>query len=384
MTTLLEELPRSDIVGGALHPSQTPILFGQSTATEQFLNAFNAGRLHHAWLVTGARGIGKATLTWQIAKFLLTTPDPSEASGLFGAPEPAASLTIDPAHPICSRINAGSEPGVIAIRRTFDEKRKRLRQMITVDEIRKLKSFFNLSATDGGRRIVIVDCAEDMNANAANALLKILEEPPKNAYLFLISHQPAKLLPTIRSRCRELRLKALTPLHVDQALEEAATDMTAVDLNALALLSGGSVGEAVKLMNLNGLDLYQKILDILEALPRLENEKVISISDMFTTPSSSGEFEFFVSLLELSLNRLSLSGAKTEQDVKQSIFNETSVFSRLSPNRQAAIQWAELTQELSARLRRGHAVNLDASALILDTFFQIEACAARTAQSSEA
>ena len=91
MTTLLEELPRSDIVGGALHPSQTPILFGQSTATEQFLNAFNAGRLHHAWLVTGARGIGKATLTWQIAKFLLTTPDPSEESGLFGAPEPAAN-----------------------------------------------------------------------------------------------------------------------------------------------------------------------------------------------------------------------------------------------------------------------------------------------------
>jgi len=160
--------------------------------------------------------------------------------------------------------------------------------------------------------------------------------------------------------------------------------MTDVDLNALAILSGGSVGEAVKLMNLNGLDLYQKILDILEALPRLENEKVISISDRFTTPSSSGEFEFFVSLLELSLNRLSLSGAKTEQDVKQSIFNETSVFSRLCPNRQAAIQWAELTQELSARLRRGHAVNLDASALILDTFFQIEACAARTAQSSEA
>ena len=380
MNTPLGEFPLSDQVEGAPHPKNTSTIFGQQEAIDQFLAAFNARRLHHAWMVTGARGIGKATLTWQIAKFLLATPDPNAGIGLFGGPEAALTLSIDAEHPIARRIRAGSEPGVMCVRRAYDEKRKKFKQMITVDEIRNLKSFFTLSAKDGGQRIVIVDCAEEMNQSAANALLKILEEPPQNAYLFLISHQPARLLPTIRSRCRELRLKQLSPLDMAQSLEAAELEVSDIDLDALAVLAGGSVGEAVKLINLNGLDVFKRILDIFETLPRLNNEKALALSKTFSQSGGSNDFEFFVSLLELVLNRLTLIGTKADGQAGTTLFNEASIFQRLCPNRHAAIQWAELTQELSARLRQGHAVNLDPAALILDTFFQIEACAAKTAQ----
>ena len=380
MNVPLEELPRSDKVEGAPHPSETSTIFGQQEASNQFLTAFNAGRLHHAWMVTGERGIGKATLTWQIAKFLLATPDPIDGEGLFGTPEPVSTLSIDAQHPITRRIRAGSEPGVMSVRRAYDEKRKKFKQMITVDEIRNLKSFFTLSATDGGRRIVIVDCAEAMSQSAANALLKILEEPPQNAYLFLISHQHARLLPTIRSRCRELRLKKLSPFNIAKSLEAAEVDVSGIDPNALAVLAGGSVGAAVKLMNLNGLEVFKKILDVFETLPRLDNEKALALSETFSRSNGPNTFDFFVSLLELILSRLAIIGTKADGQAGPTIFNEATVFQRLCPNRHAAIQWAELTQELSARLRQGHAVNLDPGALILDTFFQIEACAATTAQ----
>ena len=380
MTATLEKLPRSDQLEGVPHPSETSIIFGQQAAINQFLAAFNTGRLHHAWMVTGVRGIGKATLTWQIAKFLLATPDPINGGGLFGLPEPVLTLYIDKEHPIVRRIEAGSEPGLMSVRRAYDEKRKKFKQMITVDEIRNIKSFFTLSATDGGRRVVILDCAEDMNQSAANALLKILEEPPQNAYLLLVSHQPARLLPTIRSRCRELRLKQLTPLDMVRSLEAAEIDVTDIDPNALEVLAGGSVGEAVKLMNLNGMAIFELILDIFETLPRLDNKKVIALSEKFSQNNKADSFEFFVSLLELALNRLALIGTKSDGQAGKTIFNEAAVFRRICPNRHAAIRWAELTQELSARLRHGYAVNLDPAALILDTFFQIEACAAKTAQ----
>ena len=165
-----------------------------------------------------------------------------------------------------------------------------------------------------------------------------------------------------------------------QSLEAAKVDVTDIDPNTLAVLAGGSVGEAVKLLNFNGLEIYKFILDIFETLPRLDNEKVIALSERFSWTSEADRYEFFVSVLEFALNRLTLIGAKSDGQVGTTIFNEAAVFKRLCPNRHAAIKWAELTQELSARLRHGHAVNLDPVALILDTFFKIEACAAKTAQ----
>ena len=203
-----EPHPEPDRVEGAPHPRATPRLIGQESAEADFLAAFSADRLHHGWLITGPQGLGKATLAWRIARFLLATPEAAD-DGLFGAPPPPESLDIPVDHPVARRVLALSDPGLKLVRRGWDEKAKRLKTVITVDEIRDLKQFFALSSADGGRRVVIVDSADEMNPNAANALLKLLEEPPARTTLLLISHQPSRLLPTIRSRCRELRLAPL-------------------------------------------------------------------------------------------------------------------------------------------------------------------------------
>ncbi len=230
--------PEPDRIEGAPHPRETNLLYGQDAAQADFLQAFGSDRLHHGWLITGPRGVGKATLAWQIARFLLATPLVRE-DGLFGAPPPPTDLHIAPDHPVSRRMLAGSEAGLFALRRPYDDKAKRLKAQITVDEVRRLKGFFALSSADGGRRVVIVDTADDMNVSAANAILKLLEEPPDRTTLLLVSHQPSRLLPTIRSRCRELRLAPLNAADMAQALAATEIEQDVSNPAALAALSGG-------------------------------------------------------------------------------------------------------------------------------------------------
>ena len=205
-----DDLPEADRIAGVPHPRDTDLLIGQEAAEQEFLTAFGSGRLHSAWMLTGPRGVGKATLAWRIARFLLADPGPAE-EGLFGAPPPPTTLDLDPEHPDARLVAAGAHPRLFVVRRQWDEKAKRLQTEITAEGIRKLKGFFQMSATDGGRRVVIIDSADEMNVTAANALLKELEEPPARTTLLLVTHQPSRLLPTIRSRCRVLRLRPLAP-----------------------------------------------------------------------------------------------------------------------------------------------------------------------------
>ena len=284
-----EDLPEPDRLDGAPHPRETPRVIGQEAAEQAFLTAHNSGRLHHGWLLTGPRGLGKATLAWEIARFLLATPPAAADDGLFGAPPPPLSLHIDPDHPVAHRMRALSEPGLFLLRRggagsADSERDKALREgrfsdYIRVDEIRKLHAFFGLSAADGGRRVVIVDSADELNTQAANALLKMLEEPPARTTLLLLSHQPARLLPTIRSRCRTLRLSPLSPEDMAAALAQAGAEVPPDQVEPLTMLAEGSVGAAMRLLNNDGLALYREMLGLLGSLPALDRARLLSLSD---------------------------------------------------------------------------------------------------------
>ena len=300
-----DERPEPDRIEGAPHPRHTTRLIGQAAAEAAFLTAYNTGRLHHGWLVTGPRGVGKATLAWRIARFLLATP---EADGGMFAPPPPGTLDIPDSHPILRRVAALSEPRLTLLRRPYDDKAERLRADITVDEVRKLKSYFTLSAADGGHRVAIIDAVDDMTTSAANALLKLLEEPPAKVTLLLISHQPARLLPTIRSRCRELRAMPLSPGDLSDALTQAGGEVAPEDRVALAELAGGSVGEAFRMTNLDGLKLYAVLIRLMATLPRLDRHMALTLADAGAKKGAEAQFELIVTLIDLFLARLARAG----------------------------------------------------------------------------
>ena len=367
-----DDLPEADRADGAPHPRETAEIYGQDAAKAQLLDAATGTRMHHAWLITGPKGVGKATLAWSLARFLIATPPETEDAGLFGeAPKPT-SLDIPQDHPVAHRMAALSEPGLLLIRRAWDRDKKRLKTQITVDEVRKLGSFFGLSSTDGGRRVVIVDSIDDMNPSAANALLKVLEEPPKNAILLLVSHAPARLLPTIRSRCRELRLPALSPDALTAALAQAGHPDPDP---ALAPLAAGSVGEAIRLATQNGPALYGEILALLATCPSLDRPRAQKFAEHITQRGHEDRTAVALNLLDLALSRTARTG--TGLAPLPATPDEPDILKRLAPNPASAQKWAALQQDLSQRIGHGRAVNVDAQSLILDAFLKINETASR-------
>jgi len=367
-----EDLPEPDRAEGAPHPRETLSLFGHDTAETDFLEAFHSGRMHHAWLITGPKGIGKATLAWRVARFLLATPM-DQADALFAAPPPE-TLDIAPDHPVAHRIHALSEPGLFLLRRAWDREKKRLKTVITVDEVRRMKDFFGLSAGGNGRRVVIVDAAEEMNQNAANALLKMLEEPPKNAVLLLVSHQPSRLLPTIRSRCRTLPLGAVSHDAMTGALQQAGIE--ADDGAALAELAAGSVGEAVAMIQQEGLTLYAEIMALFATLPHMDRARVVRLADQGGAKGAEARFDLALDLIDRLLSRLARTGATGRAPV-EILPGEADLLTRLAPDMRAGRAWADLSADLTSRARRGKSVNLDPAALLLDMCLRIGATAER-------
>ncbi|GAA4223469.1 DNA polymerase-3 subunit delta' [Sagittula marina] len=379
----IQPAPEPDRVDGAPHPRETPKIFGQPQAEADFLTAFNADRLHHAWLMTGPRGVGKATMAWRIARFLLATP-PIDDDGLFGAPPPATSLEIDPEHPVSRRLVARSEPGLFLLRRggsgTGESEQKKnfedgkFSALIRVDEVRKMSHFFSMSSADGGRRVVIVDAADEMNAQAANALLKMLEEPPARSTILMICHQPARLLPTIKSRCRTLRLSPLGHGDMLAALSQAGVDLPPGDTEALNILSEGSVGTAIRLHRLDGLELYRQILSVLGTLPQLDRSAALSLAESCAGKGREDRLALLLTLTDRIAARLARTGV-TGTPPPEIVPGEGKVLTRLSPDPARGRAWAQAIQDAGDRARHAIGVNVDPTLLVNDLFLHLQVAA---------
>lgn len=375
-----DALPEPDRAEGAPHPRETRQLFGQGAAEAAFLDAHATGRLHHAWMLTGPRGVGKATLAWRIARFLLTHQE-AQDDGLFGAPPPPETLDVDPEHPVVRRMLALSEPGLFLLRRggqgtTEREREKafaegRFSSDIRVHDVRDMGKFIHLSAADGGRRVVIVDEADALNTQAANALLKMLEEPPARTVMMLVAHQPSGLLPTIRSRCRMLRLVPLGPGDMARALDQAGI-APGDDPAALAELAAGSVGAAVRLVTLDGAALYAEIVALMESLPRLDRARALRLAEAVAQRGAETRRDLLFSLIDLFLARLARTGATGMPPGTEAAPREAALMARLSPDARSARLWAQVSEETGARARHGLAVNLDPVSMVLDTVFRIQ------------
>ncbi|PHP28743.1 DNA polymerase III subunit delta' [Limimaricola cinnabarinus] len=355
-----EDLPDPTGLPGLPHPRETRRLIGQEAAEAEFLAAQAGGRLHSGWLLTGPMGVGKATLAYRIAAHLLAGRDASHG------------LDMPDDDPDLRRIRAGSHPRLFVLKRGPNDKGDRLSAQIRVEEMRKLKSFFHLSSTDGGHRAVIVDAADEMNVSAANALLKELEEPPANTTLMLIAHQPSGLLPTIRSRCRVLRLRPLAPDALSQALAQAGVADEAPE--ALSVLAAGSVGGAARIAQSDGRALYAALVALLSGLPHIDRPRAIAMANACAGKGAEAHFALMLDLIDLLLTRAARAGLMGAPEM-QGAEGEARLLAMLAPDARAARRVAELSQELSARARHGRAVNLDPSALLLDMLLRIEAMA---------
>lgn len=266
------------------HPRQTGVLFGHTAAERALLDAYKSDRLPHAWLLGGPAGIGKATLAYRMARFVLAHPDPRAE-----AVQRAETLAVDPSHGVARRVAAQAHPDLLSLERTLNEKGV-LRTVIRVDEVRRTVSFFGSTAGEGGWRVCVVDTADELKQpEAANALLKMLEEPPRRSLFLLVSHAPGRLLPTIRSRCCRLDLRPLSAEDVAQAAAAAlGGDVDADDLRRAAAAAEGSVARALMLLGGSALALRERVLTLLNALPAVDPKQLHALGDALGPSDKTG------------------------------------------------------------------------------------------------
>jgi DNA polymerase-3 subunit delta' len=256
------------------HARETAVLFGHADAERALLDAYRSARVPHAWLIGAPPGIGKATLAYRFARFVLAHPDAAAA-----AVQGASSLAVAPAHPVARQVASAAHPDLLALERTLNEKGN-LRQDIAVDDVRRSVSFFGSTAGAGGWRVAVVDAVDDLNAAGANALLKVLEEPPRRALLLLVSHAPGRVIATIRSRCRRLALRPLSPQDVARAAAAATGgEVGEAEIGAAAAAADGSVARALALLGGEALALRNQVIALLDRLPDIDPRELHALGE---------------------------------------------------------------------------------------------------------
>jgi DNA polymerase-3 subunit delta' len=349
-------------------PRENPALAGQEAAEAAVLAAYASGRLPHAWLLSGPRGIGKATLAFRFARFVFA----QGGKDLFAAR--AASLAVAPDHPAFRRVASGGHPDLLVVERGFDPKRRRLRSVVVVEDTKAISGFLRLTPAEGHWRVVILDGADLMNRNAANALLKILEEPPERALLLLTSDNPGRLLPTIRSRCRILALRPLTEAAVLAELERYRPDLAPEDRLALARLGEGSVGRSLDLAAAGGIALYRRLVRLVGQLPEVDGAALHALADGFLRSESEDAFRLLGELLPGWLARMVALAAGGGAGERAPLPGEAETMRRLAARR-GLDRWIDVWEKLSELFAQADGLNLDRKQIVLNAFFALEEAA---------
>jgi len=276
---------RPGILDGAVHPAEQTKLFGHTEAQDFLARSYRSGKGHHAILIEGPEGIGKATLAFRFANHVLHHPEPAEAPDALADPSPAS--------PITRQLAAGASHNLLHLTRPVVAETCKKKSAITVDEVRKAGKFLAQTSGTGNWRIVIIDPADDLNRNAANAILKILEEPPKRSLFLVLTHAPGKLLPTIRSRCLPLALSPLSERDLAAALDSLGATPSGPRAGEVIAAAHGSVAEALKLTNYGGFDIVEAFRTIVTAPAEPPRRDVHKLADVLSAKDSDTVFSFF-------------------------------------------------------------------------------------------
>jgi DNA polymerase-3 subunit delta' len=356
-------------------PRANPDLVGHEAAEVELRRLFEAGRLPHGLLLCGPRGIGKATLAFRLARFVLASPPPRGLGDLLGGggTTNGEGLWVDPESGVFRRVASGGHADLLTVERGYDPRRKRLRSEIVVDDSRETGAFLRLTPAEGGWRVVVVDGADAMNRNAQNALLKILEEPPRRTLLLLVAHSVGRLLPTIRSRCRRIPLAPLSAETVRRLIARYRPGLAGTDREAAVALCGGSIGGALDLADTGAIELYRTALGLIAPAARLDHVALHGFADRLARPDAEDAYRLVEGLLTQFLARLAIVAARGEGEPAAPLPGplaaaEADAMRRLSA---PALRWAALRQEIADRFVRADGLNLDRKQAILGAFFAI-------------
>lgn len=362
-------------VGHSPEPRANSELRGHQRSENTLIEAARSGRMHHAWLLTGPRGIGKATLAYRFSRWLLAGKAAAAVQpSLFGeSPASEVGLWLDPTDALFQRIAAGGHADLLTLRRELDEGGKRLRSEIVAADVRKVAGFLSLTAAEGGWRVVVVDGAEDMNRHAANALLKTLEEPPPKTVMLLVSHAPGRLLPTIRSRCRKLAMAPLEETVVADLLRDYRPSLVKDEVRLLSIMGEGSIGRALSLADAGGVALYQEMLGLLATMPKTDTARLHAVTESVSRRQSDtgayAAFDVFCELLGWWIMRL-VKARATGIVPPELAPGEGSLIERLAATGDLD-QWVAVWEKVTTLFGRAASVNLDRKQVLLNTFFAL-------------
>ncbi len=349
MTADAPDIPEADRAAGCPHPRETYDLIGHAEAEAKFLNGFNRGRLHHAWLITGAKGTGKATLAYRMARRLLGAQTLLDGS-----------LDVPKSDPVAQRIESQGHGDLFVLRRPYDFKSKKLKSDIPVSETRKLGDFFAHKPAEGGWRVCIVDSMDEMNRSSENAILKSLEEPPAQTILILISHNPGRLLPTIRSRCLQIQLRPVAVEPLTNWLKRMRPEDSDGIVDAAAHLSRGGPGRAFALAS-NSDKVLKPLTQFLASLGKSDARMDQIIANQFAPISVRTERQLFWESLQDMLQaqaRFSMTG------------DWQGAFKPL-PVKKTPANWTALWEKTIHLQNREQALNMDKKAVMYDVLSSI-------------
>lgn len=399
------------------NPKTNPYLLSHIKQEEEFFSAFKSSQLHHSWLITGPNGIGKASLAYRIARYIFTLTatdhlknlninidvsapivdnsfeyeeeegDDSENMGFFnddmdgdsqvissGTSNQVAKsesleekdkspLKLSPSHPVFERLTAGGLTDLIVIEREYNETTKKLKTEISVEQIRALKEFFSKTSSEGGYRVAIIDSVDEMNPNGRNALLKILEEAPEKSLLLLICHNINGLLPTIKSRCRILKLSPISNDNMKVLLQHHLPNVDEKSRNTLLNISGGSIGMALNIYKNNGLELQSRILKIIPEIFNKKNASVLDIANMVANEEMFKIFEhIIINFIENAIKYKSgIVAEGIEAEEKLALQTITSYYTNVKA-------LFSIREQVLKHFQLYPVLNLDITALVISTF----------------
>ncbi len=333
-----------DSQDGIADPRQSRLLVGHDRALGELLSAWQSGRMHHGWLLSGPRGIGKATLAIHFASHVLRNGTQFDREM--------------PADRVHSQIAAGAHPNLLHLRRALRDDGKAWRTRLTVDEIRRTLRFFNASAGEAGFRVCIVDTADDMNENAANALLKILEEPPPRTIFLVLASTPGGLLPTIRSRCQALALRPLDEADLAAVLHYLGIEANSADIALATKLAGGSARRAILLLQEKGVDLYRRFVRLAGDPARPDWGAIHQLAGELAPVAAEGRFRLFIDLAHDFVARR-IRGEGEPEGVQPSV-RPTDI--------SALVGWCEVWEKTARSVAVADSWNLDRKQVILNLF----------------